>query len=54
MSGVKIALLIGFSEYEDSGFPPLPAPAQDISALKRVLADPVIGDFRVRIWNELS
>jgi integrase len=31
MSGVKIALLIGRSEYEDSGFPPLPAPAQNIS-----------------------
>jgi ABC-type branched-subunit amino acid transport system substrate-binding protein len=47
MSGVKIALLIGCSECEDSGFPPLPAPAQDISALKRVLTDPSIGDFRV-------
>jgi ABC-type branched-subunit amino acid transport system substrate-binding protein len=47
MGGVKIALLIGCSEYEDSGFPPLPAPAQDISALKRVLADPSIGDFTV-------
>jgi ABC-type branched-subunit amino acid transport system substrate-binding protein len=47
VSGVKIALLIGCSEYEDSGFPSLPAPARDISALKRVLADPSIGDFTV-------
>lgn len=47
MSGTRAALLVGCSEYEDAGFPPLPAPIQDISALKRVLGDPSIGDFAI-------
>lgn len=47
MSGARVALLVGCSEYEDAEFPPLPAPVQDISALKRVLASPSIGDFTI-------
>jgi ABC-type branched-subunit amino acid transport system substrate-binding protein len=55
MSGTRVALLIGCSEYEDGGFPPLPAPVQDISALKRVLADPSIGDFIIdTVFNRSS
>jgi ABC-type branched-subunit amino acid transport system substrate-binding protein len=47
MSGKRIALLVGCSQYEDSTFPPLRAPAQDVEALARVLADPAIGNFTV-------
>lgn len=54
MIGMKIALLIGCSEYEDAGFLPLPAPVLDISALKRVLIDPRIGDFTVNTVSNRS
>jgi ABC-type branched-subunit amino acid transport system substrate-binding protein len=55
MSGTRVALLIGCSDYEDLGFPQLPAPVQDISALKRVLANPSIGDFAVEtVFNRPS
>jgi ABC-type branched-subunit amino acid transport system substrate-binding protein len=47
MSGTRVALLVGCTEYEDAEFPRLPAPVQDISALKRVLASPSIGDFTI-------
>jgi hypothetical protein len=33
MSGKRIALLVGCSEYEDPKFPQLRAPAQDVEAL---------------------
>lgn len=41
----KFALLIASSEYEDSYFRPLKAPAQDVEALRRVLSDPAMGAF---------
>ena len=48
MSDTRDALLVGCSDYEDSEFPPLQAPAQDVDALERVLADPTIGNFTVQ------
>ncbi len=55
MSGTRAALLIGCSDYADPRFQHLPAPAQDIDALTRVLADPAIGDFTVEtLLNESS
>ncbi|MGQ0716704.1 MAG: caspase family protein [Pseudonocardiales bacterium] len=42
------ALLVGCSDYEDSEFQQLQAPAQDLDALERVLADTTIGDFTVQ------
>jgi branched-chain amino acid transport system substrate-binding protein len=47
MSGTRVALLVGCSDYQDPAFQRLQAPAQDIDALRRVLADPTIGDFTV-------
>ncbi|MBV9142723.1 MAG: ABC transporter substrate-binding protein [Pseudonocardiales bacterium] len=47
MNGRRVALLIGCSEYQDPKFHQLPAPVQDVDALRRVLADPAIGDFTV-------
>lgn len=41
---VKIALLIGVSEYEP-GLTPLPAAAKDVEAMQRVLLHPEIGGF---------
>jgi uncharacterized caspase-like protein len=41
---VKIALLIGVSEYQ-SGFTPLPAAKKDVEAIQRVLQNPEIGCF---------
>jgi tetratricopeptide (TPR) repeat protein/uncharacterized caspase-like protein len=40
----KVALLIGVSEY-GAGLEPLPAAAQDVAALERVLKDPEVGGF---------
>jgi tetratricopeptide (TPR) repeat protein len=40
----KVALLIGVSEYE-SELKPLPGSVKDVDAMKRVLADPRMGDF---------
>ncbi len=55
MSGKRVALLIGCSDYQDRKFHPLPAPIQDLDALKPVLADPTIGDFTVStLLNEPS
>jgi ABC-type branched-subunit amino acid transport system substrate-binding protein len=55
MSGMRVALLVGCSDYEDPKFPRLPAPAQDVDALARLLADPTIGDFTVAtLFNEQS
>ena len=41
---VKKALLIGVSEY-DRALSPLPAAANDVEAMRRVLADPKLGGF---------
>ncbi len=55
MSGTRVALLVGCSDYEDPKFRQLPAPVQDVDALTRVLADPTIGDFTVdTLRNEPS
>jgi branched-chain amino acid transport system substrate-binding protein len=55
MSGTRVALLIGCSDYEDPRFQQLTAPIQDLDALTRVLADPSIGDFTVDpLLNKLS
>ncbi|MGB6164590.1 MAG: ABC transporter substrate-binding protein [Pseudonocardiaceae bacterium] len=47
MNGKRVALLVGCSDYQDRKFHPLPAPAQDLDALRPVLTDPAIGDFTV-------
>ena len=55
MSATRDALLVGCSDYEDSEFQQLQAPAQDVDALERVLADPTIGNFTVQpLLNKLS
>jgi branched-chain amino acid transport system substrate-binding protein len=55
MSGTRVALLVGCSDYEDPKFPRLPAPAQDVDALARVLTNRTIGDFTVdTLLNEES
>ncbi len=51
----RFARLVGCSDYEDPTFQRLSAPAQDVDALARVLADPAIGDFTVdSLLNEPS
>lgn len=47
MSGRRVALLVGCSQYTDPEFSQLPSPARDVDALQRVLANPEIGDFSV-------
>ncbi|MBV8541568.1 MAG: ABC transporter substrate-binding protein [Pseudonocardiales bacterium] len=47
MSDARVALLVGCSDYQDPAFHQLPAPARDVDAFRRVLADPTIGDFTV-------
>ncbi|MGH3695972.1 MAG: caspase, EACC1-associated type [Pseudonocardiaceae bacterium] len=55
MSGARVALFIGCSDYDDSRFQHLPAPTHDIDELTRVLEDPAIGDFTVEaLLNEPS
>lgn len=41
---VKVALLIGISEYEP-GLNPLPAALKDVEAMQRVLSNPALGGF---------
>ena len=41
---VKVALLIGVSEYEP-GLNPLPGAVKDVDAMQQVLVDPNIGGF---------
>lgn len=41
---VKVALLIGISEYEP-GLNPLPAALKDVEAMQRVLSDPALAGF---------
>jgi molecular chaperone DnaJ len=47
MSGTRVALLVGCSHYDDRRFSRLEAPCQDVAAVRRVLANPEIGDFSV-------
>ena len=49
MAEKRRALIIASYEYEDSDLRQLVAPAQDAEALSRVLADPTIGGFEVRL-----
>jgi ABC-type branched-subunit amino acid transport system substrate-binding protein len=55
MSGTRVALLIGCSDYADPKFQQLPPSAQDVDALTRVLGDQTIGDFTTDTrFNESS
>ncbi|WP_067477175.1 caspase, EACC1-associated type [Nocardia amamiensis] len=45
--GARAALLVATSTYSDPGLNALRAPAQDVAALRKVLADPEIGGFTV-------
>lgn len=49
MSGNRFALLIASSQYEDTNIGKLIAPANDMEALAKVLRDPKIGGFDVKI-----
>lgn len=49
MAENRSALIIAVSEYQDAGLRQLVAPAQDAVALARVLGDPAIGGFTVKI-----
>lgn len=44
----KVALLVAASRYDDPKFGKLRAPAHDVNALARVLADPAVGGFYVQ------
>jgi ABC-type branched-subunit amino acid transport system substrate-binding protein len=46
VGGMKVALLVGCSQYDDSTFTRLPAD-RDVEKLARVLKNPEIGDFTV-------
>jgi uncharacterized caspase-like protein len=48
MAGSKAALLVATAEYGDPAFRQLRAPAHDVEALRRVLADPTVGGMDVR------
>jgi formylglycine-generating enzyme required for sulfatase activity/uncharacterized caspase-like protein len=45
VTGRKLALIIGNSEYEDTGLAQLVTPGADASELAQVLRDPAIGNF---------
>ncbi|MGH3916403.1 MAG: caspase, EACC1-associated type, partial [Pseudonocardiaceae bacterium] len=45
--GSRLALVIGTATYTDPGFGQLRAPAQDVTDMAEVLADPAIGGFTV-------
>jgi hypothetical protein len=47
MTGTRDALLIATTRYSDDGLGALRAPFADASDLEHVLADPLLGDFRV-------
>ncbi|MBE8517406.1 caspase family protein [Amycolatopsis sp. H6(2020)] len=47
MSGGRFALLVGSSRFTDPELVPLTSPAEDVEALREVLADPAIGGFQV-------
>jgi hypothetical protein len=45
----RYALLIANTDYQDEGLRRLDAPAQDTEALQKLLADPGIGNFEVKV-----
>ena len=49
MSGERHALIIATAKYSDPAIGELRAPGHDAEALKRVLADPDVGDFNVDV-----
>jgi hypothetical protein len=54
MAGRRKALIVASSEYEHEGLKRLLAPAADAEALSRVLGDPQIGAFDVRVVHNES
>ena len=55
MSGERKALIVANDKYDQQALRDLHAPAADAEALRRVLADPQIGDFAVQvIHNEAA
>src|SRR5262245_24308121 len=55
MAGQRKALIVANDDYEHDGLRRLLAPAADAEALSRVLGDPYIGGFDVRVvHNELA
>lgn len=53
MNGQRKALIIASDEYEHEGLRHLLAPAADAASLARVLGDPQIGDFAVRVVHNM-
>lgn len=47
--GGRIALLVTADEYLDPGLANLRSPVHDANALARVLADPEVGDFQIKV-----
>jgi Caspase domain len=54
MAGRRKALIVASDEYEHEGLRRLLAPAADAEALRRVLGDPQIGAFEVRVVHNES
>jgi hypothetical protein len=54
MTDSRHALIIANDQYADQGLKKLEAPAQDAEALERVLHDPQIGDFEVKVVRNAS
>jgi hypothetical protein len=48
------ALIIANQRYRDEAFPELPGARQDAAALRKVLADPAVGDFDVSVLRDAS
>jgi hypothetical protein len=51
-AGVRDALIIANSHYDDPGLAQLRSPGQDADALARVLGDPAIGGFNVELMTD--
>jgi hypothetical protein len=49
MDGTRSALIVANDRYQDPGLRQLRAPTQDAQALARVLRDPTVGGFMVRV-----
>ncbi|MFE3031813.1 caspase domain-containing protein [Streptomyces canus] len=54
MTDSRHALIIANDQYADQGLKKLEAPAQDAASLERVLHDPQIGDFEVKVVRNAS
>lgn len=52
MSGRRVALLVVTSAYADPAFRRLRAPGDDATALAKVLRNPEIGDYKVRVLRD--